>query len=80
METLILAAIGVSIAVSLVVIIGRLLVRRREEKELWEREGRPEPAERSPEEKERDRRTAMIWGCLIVALPVVLVLVYWVSR
>lgn len=80
METLILAAIGVSIAVSLVVIIGRLLVRRREEKERWEREGRPEPAERSPEEKERDRRTAMIWGCLIVALPVVLVLVYWVSR
>jgi len=79
-ETLILAAIGVSIAVSLVVIIGRLLVRRREEKERWEREGRPEPAERSPEEKERDRRTAMIWGCLIVALPVVLVLVYWVSR
>ena len=80
METLILAAIGVSIAVSLVVIIGRLLVRRREEKERWEREGRPEAAERSPEEKERDRRTAMIWGCLIVALPVVLVLVYWVSR
>ena len=80
METLILAAIGVSIAVSLVVIIGRLLVRRREEKERWEREGRPEPAERTPEEKERDRRTAMIWGCLLVAVPVVLVLVYWVSR
>ena len=80
METLILAAIGVSIAVSLVVIIGRLLVRRREERERWEREGRPEPAERSPEEKERDRRTAVTWGCLVVAVPVVLVLAYWVSR
>ena len=33
METLILAAIGVSIAVSLIVIIGRMLVRRREERE-----------------------------------------------
>lgn len=80
METLILAAIGVSIAVSLVVIIGRLLVRRREERERWEREGRPEPAERTPEQKERDRRTAVTWGCLVVAVPVVLVLAYWVSR
>jgi hypothetical protein len=79
-ETLILAAIGVSIAVSLVVIIGRLLVRRREERERWEREGRPEPAERTPEQKERDRRTAVTWGCLVVAVPVVLVLAYWVSR
>lgn len=77
METLILAAIGVSIAVSLIVIIGRMLVRRREK---WERDGRPEPRERTPEEKERDRRSAITWGCLVVAVPVVLVLAYWVSR
>ena len=77
METLILAAIGVSIAVSLVVLIGRLLVRRREDRERWER---PEPAERSPEEKERDRRTGITWGCLLVAVPVVLVLAYWLTR
>jgi hypothetical protein len=79
-ETLILAAIGVSIAVSLIVIIGRMLVRRREEREQWERDGRPEPRERTPEEKERDRRSAITWGCLVVAVPVVLVLAYWVSR
>lgn len=77
METLILAAIAVSIAVSLIVIIGRMLVRRREQ---WERDGRPEPRERTPEEKERDRRSAITWGCLVVAVPVVLVLAYWVSR
>ena len=79
-ETLILAAIGVSIAVSLVVLIGRLLVRRREDRERWEREGRPEHAERSPEQKERDRRTGITWGCLLVAVPVVLVLAYWLTR
>ena len=80
METLILAAIAVSIAVSLIVIIGRMLVRRREEREQWERDGRPEPRERTPEETERDRRSASTWGCLVVAVPVVLVLAYWVSR
>ncbi|WP_341855471.1 hypothetical protein [Brachybacterium sp. GPGPB12] len=80
METLILAAIAVSIAVSLIVIIGRMLVRRREEREQWERDGRPEPRERTPEEKERDRRGAITWGRLVVAVPVVLVLAYWVSR
>ena len=80
METLILAAIGVSIAVSLIVIIGRMLVRRREEREKWERDGRPEPRELTPEEKERDRCSAITWGCLVVAVPVVLVLAYWVSR
>jgi len=79
-DTLILAAMAVAVAVSLVVIIGRLLVRRRVEREQWERDGRPEPPERTAEQKERDRRTAVTWGCLIVAVPVVLVLVYWVSR
>lgn len=43
-------------------------------------DGRPEPRERTPEEKERDRRSAVTWGCLVVAVPVVLVLAYWVSR
>ena len=80
METLILAAIGVSIAVSLIVIIGRMLVRRREEREKWERGGRPAPRARPPQEEERDRRSAITWGCLVVAVPVVLVLAYWVSR
>lgn len=80
MQTLILVVIGVSIAAMLIVLIGRMLVRRREERERWEREGRPEPRERTPEEKERDRRTYITWGCLAVAVPVVLVLAYWVSR
>jgi hypothetical protein len=71
---------AVAVAVSLVVIVGRLLVRRREEREQWERDGRPEPAERTPEQKERDRRTSIVWGCLLVAVPAVLVLAYWVSR
>jgi hypothetical protein len=61
-DTLILAAMAVAVAVSLVVIVGRLLVRRREEREQWERDGRPEPAERTPEQKERDRRTSIARG------------------
>src|SRR5690625_1460912 len=79
-ETLILSAVCVSILVSVVVTIGRLRVRRREQRERGEQEGRPEPVPRSPEEKERDRRTAITWGCRALALPVVLVLLYTVTR
>lgn len=70
----------VSIAVFTVVIIGRLLLRRREQRERWEAAGRPEPQPRTAEEKERDRKTAITWGCLLVAVPVVLVVLYTLTR
>ena len=79
-ETLVLATLFVVVLVSVVVLIGRVLVRRRQERERWEAEGRPEPPERTPEEQERDRRTALTWGCLLVAVPVALVLLYAVTR
>ncbi|MBB5831345.1 hypothetical protein [Brachybacterium aquaticum] len=69
-----------AILVSVIVMIGRMLVRRREERERWEREGRPEPAERTPEQQAQDRKTAITWGCLIVAIPVLLVLAYVATR
>ena len=37
-------------------------------------------AERTPEQKERDSRTMMIWGCLALAVPAVLVLAYTLTR
>src|SRR5699024_10770549 len=80
METLVLAALFVSIVTFVVITIGRLVMRRREQRERWEQEGRPEPVPRTPEEKERDRRTAITWGCLALALPVVLVLLSTVTR
>lgn len=69
-----------AILVSVVVLIGRLLVRRREERERWEADGRPEPAPRTDEQKEQDRKTAITWGCLVLAVPVALVLLYTVTR
>lgn len=71
-----LLVLFVAILVSVVVLIGRMLVRRREERERWEAAGRPEEAPRTPEEKERDRRTALTWGCLIIAVPAVLAMLY----
>ena len=77
-ENLILIAIFVSILAFVVITIGRLLVRRKEQREQWERDGRPEPTPRTPEEQERDRKTAITWGCIVVAVPVVLMLLYYV--
>ena len=77
-DTVFLLVLFVAILVSVVVLIGRLLVRRREQRERWEAAGRPEPTPRTPEEEERDRRTALFWGCLIVAVPAVLALLYLV--
>jgi len=69
-----------AILVFVVIIIARLLLRRREAREEWEAAGRPEPAPRTPEQQERDRKTAITWGCLVLAVPVVLVLLYTVMR
>ncbi|ASK66990.1 hypothetical protein CFK39_00870 [Brachybacterium avium] len=80
MDSLILIALFVAILVSVVVLIGRMLVRRREQRERWEAAGRPEPLPRTAEQKEQDRRTSITWGCLLVAVPVVLVLLYAVTR
>lgn len=70
----------VSIGVFTVVIIGRVLMRRREERERWKAAGRPEPLPRTAEEKEQDRKTAITWGCLLVAVPVALVVLYTLTR
>ncbi|HEX7349743.1 hypothetical protein [Brachybacterium sp.] len=79
-DTLILLALFVAILVSVVVIVGRLLLRRKEAREEWEAAGRPEAPPRTPEDQARDKKTAIIWGCLVLAVPVVLVLLYSVTR
>ncbi|GAA4527002.1 hypothetical protein GCM10023160_22520 [Brachybacterium paraconglomeratum] len=79
-ENLILLAMAVAILTSVVVIIGRLLVRRQRAREEWEKNGRPEAPEKTSEEKAKERQTGVIWGCLIVAVPVALVLLYTVTR
>lgn len=79
-SNLILLAMAVAILVSVVLIIGQLLVRRQRAREEWEKDGRPEAPEKTPEEKAKERQTAVIWGCLVIAVPVVLVLLYTVTR
>ena len=79
-DTLILLALAVAILVSVVLLIGQLLVRRQREKEQWERDGRPETPPRTPEQQAQDRRTTLTWGCLIVALPLALVVLYTLTR
>lgn len=75
-DTLILMALFVAILGTLVVIIGRLLVRRSRG------EGPFAPAQRERTEAERaqDRRAARTWGCLAVAVPAVLVVLYALTR
>lgn len=63
----------------MIVMIGRLLVRRRQEREQWERDGRPERPEPTAEEREQDRRASGIWVVLLLAVPLVLLAIYWVT-
>ena len=79
-ETLILLVFAVAIAVTLVVVIGQMLVRRNRAREEAERTGVPLDAPRSPEDQARDRQTSVIWGCLAVAVPAVLAMLYWLTR
>lgn len=79
-DTLILLALAVAILVSVVLLIGQLLVRRQREKEQWERDGRPETPPRTSEQQTQDRRTTLTWGCLIVAVPLALVVLYTLTR
>lgn len=79
-QTLILLVFAVAIAVTLVVVIGQMLVRRQRAREEAERTGQPIDQPRTPEEQARDRQTAVVWGCLVVAVPVVLALLYWFTR
>lgn len=65
---------------TLIVVIGQMLVRRQRAREEAERTGQPLEPPRSPEEQARDRQTAVVWGCLVVAVPVVLALLYWFTR
>ena len=79
-DTLILVTLFVVVLGSVIALIVRLLMRRREERERWEAAGRPEPVPRTPEQKEQDRRTAITWGCLVVAVPLVLLGLYTITR
>lgn len=69
-----------AILVSVVLLISQLLMRRQRQNEEWEREGRPEDPPRTSEQKARDRQAAITWGCLIVAVPLVLALLYTITR
>ncbi|PMC75376.1 hypothetical protein CJ197_08545 [Brachybacterium sp. UMB0905] len=80
MDTLILVLFGVTILAALIVLIGRMLVRQREAREHAERTGEPLERPRTPEEQARDRQTAMIWGCIVVALPLLLIGAYVLTR
>lgn len=80
METFFYAALAALLSISVIVVIGRLLVRRREERAAWEAAGRPDPLPRTPQEQARDRTTGITWGCLALAVPTVLVLLYVISR
>lgn len=59
----------------LVVLIVRLIP-------WWKRQSEAEAQAppRTEDEKARDRRTATIWGCAAVAVPVVLLLAYVLTR
>ena len=48
----------------------------------WKREREAEATRppRTEAEKARDQQTAKIWGCLAIALPVLLVLAYFLTR
>ncbi|MFC7374554.1 hypothetical protein ACFQS2_12780 [Brachybacterium sp. GCM10030267] len=65
----------------LIVIIGRLLVRRNRDREEAEAAGFPGGERpRTDEERAQDRRTAVVWGCAALAVPCLLVLAYVVTR
>ena len=75
MDTIILILFGLTIAAALVVTLVTVLRSRRSGG--W---GGSDQAERTPQQKERDSRTMMIWGCLALAVPAVLVLAYMLTR
>lgn len=78
-DTLFIAVLFVCVLVTMIVMIGRLLVRRRQEREQWEREGRPERPEPTAEEREQDRRASGVWVVLLLAVPLALLAIYWVT-
>lgn len=69
-------AMFIAILGSLVVLIGLLLVRRRRGEGPFAAPAR----ERTEAERAQDRRTARIWGCLVVAVPLVLLAAYALTR
>lgn len=75
MDSLIPILFGLTITASLVVTIIFMMRNRRGA----EGSG-ADQAERTREEKAKDRQTMMIWGCLLIAVPVVLVLAYTLTR
>ena len=79
-ENLILILFGLSIAAVLVVSIGRFLAQRARAREEREQGLETSTPERSPQEREQDRKTAVIWGAAAILVPAVLVLAYLVTR
>lgn len=75
-NTPILLALFVAILGSVIVIIGRLLVRRQR----GEGPFAPQTRERTEEERAQDRRMARTWGCLALAVPLVLLALYTMTR
>lgn len=75
-DTLILMAMFVAILGSVIVIIGRLLVRRQR----GEGPFAPGAEERTEAERAQDRRMARTWGCLAIAVPLVLLALYMLTR
>ncbi|EYT50396.1 hypothetical protein [Brachybacterium muris] len=75
MDSLIPILFGLTILASLVVTLVFLMRNRRAAKESG-----LDQVERTEEEKAKDRQTAITWGCLLIAVPLALVLVYTVTR
>lgn len=75
MDSLIPILFGLTILASLVVTFVFLMRNRRAAKESG-----LDQVERTEEEKAKDRQTAITWGCLLIAVPLALVLVYTVTR
>lgn len=80
-DTLILLAFGVATIGILAVAIYRMISLRRRTRDEARAAGYPSgEMPRTDEQKARDGQTAKIWGCLVLLVPCVLVLLYVVSR
>lgn len=76
MNTIILILFGITIATALVITLVTV-IRARSNRDSAEAE---QEAYRTPEQKARDRQTAIIWAGLLIAVPTVLVLAYTLTR
>lgn len=75
MDSIILILFGLTIASALVITLMSLVRSRRQA-----RESGLDQVERTPEEKAKDKQSMVVWGALVIAVPLLLVLVYTVTR